>query len=377
MPGEAVVNSISSLHINDQKSWRGGEQQVLYLLKGLNERGHRADLAAQPGSALGEQARSAGVAVHSVPMRGEADLLAARRVSRIVRDGKYNIVHMHTAHAHMLGLLACAFNKKPLCIVSRRVINPIRRTPLGLPALKYRWRVDHYLAISHAVKQTLIAGGIDSGRISIVHSGVAPVAPPAGSRERVRQSLGIAAAAPVAGAVGALVAHKGQRELVEAVPIILKRIPAARFIMVGEGELRKSLEEMASGFGVNDAIMFPGFRADARSFISAFDVFVAPSHMEGLNTSIIDAMMLGRAVVATRVGGIPELIEHETNGLLVPPRHPAALAAAIVDLLENPEKAQRLAAAGQARAMNGFTADHMVEGTLDVYAQLLTKKWKT
>lgn len=120
--------------------------------------------------------------------------------------------------------------------------------------------------------------------------------------------------------------------------------------------------------------MFSGFRPDAGKYISAFDVFVAPSHMEGLNTSILDAMMLERPVVGTTAGGIPEIIEHEKTGLLVPPKDPRALAEAIVGLLANPEKARRLGLAGRGMVINRFTADRMVEGTIAVYQGLLKNR---
>ncbi|RJP24563.1 MAG: glycosyltransferase family 1 protein [Candidatus Abyssobacteria bacterium SURF_5] len=366
----------SSLHINDQATWRGGEQQVSYLLKGLKERGERAELIAQPESVLGRLAREAKITVHPIRMRGELDIVAARQIARLIRSKGFDVVHMHTAHAHTLGCLASAFNPRPLCIVSRRVDFPINQKPLGIPALKYRWRVDHYIAISKAVKQVLVNGGVRSKKISIVHSGVAPRTP-FRSREEVRQTLGLADDAPLVGNIGALVDHKGHRYLIEAIPLVLKKVPAAKFVIIGDGELRESLEALSSRLGIDDAIMFLGFQADPISYLAAIDLFVAPSHMEGLNTSIIDAMMLARPIVATQAGGIPELVENERTGLLVPPKNPGALADAIVRLLGNPEKAAELARAAREKAMEHFTADRMVEGTLAVYSRLLEEKWKS
>ncbi|MBI5117366.1 glycosyltransferase family 4 protein [Candidatus Poribacteria bacterium] len=367
------MTSIASLHINDQATWRGGEKQVYYLLRGLNERGHRAELVAQPKSALGERVRELGIRVHSVRMRGEIDVPASRRIAGLVNDGHFDVVHMHTAHAHALGCMACAFNRKPVCVVSRRVDFPINRKPFGLPALKYRWRVDHYIAISEAVKSVLVSGGVSIEKVSIVYSGVEPRNHP-GFGVEIRRSLGLPADLSLVGNVGALVDHKGHRFLIEAVPLVLQRIPSTRFVIVGDGELRDSLKSLASQLSVGDVIMFPGFRPDADKYISAFDVFVVPSHMEGLNTSILDAMMLRRPVIGTTAGGIPEIIVNDKTGLLVPPKDPPALAEAIVGLLGNPEKARRLADAGRAMVMNRFTADRMVEGTIAVYQNLLKNR---
>ncbi|RJP68190.1 MAG: glycosyltransferase family 1 protein [Candidatus Abyssobacteria bacterium SURF_17] len=376
MPGKAVVTAIRTLHINDQSTWRGGERQVLYLLTGLKERGHHAELVAQPGSVLGERAKAEGIPAYPIRMRGEADVFAAAKISRLIGREQVDIVHMHTAHAHTLGCLACVFNRRPICVVSRRVDFPINRKPFGLPALKYRWRVDHYIAISQAVKDILIAGGVNEDTVSIVHSGVgAPKVE--GSREEFRRALGIAPEEKLVGTVGALVDHKGHRFLIEAAPQVLSKAPQTKFIMVGDGELMPSLRSLASKLNVDNAIMFAGFQPGIHKYIGAFDVFVAPSHMEGLNTSILDAMMLGRPVIGTTAGGIPEIIEHGKTGLLVPPKDPAALAEAIVTLVTEPGKAEKLALAGQGRVQQRFTADHMVEGTIAVYEKLLNERCKS
>jgi len=253
------------------------------------------------------------------------------------------------------------------------VINPIRKQPLSLALVKYKWRVNYYIAISQAVRDVLVSGGVDAKKISVVYSGVEPQGP-TGSRWEARRSLGIPADAKLVGTVGALAHHKGQRYLLEAAPIVLRKMPATRFILVGDGESAAFLRSLASQLGVDNAIMFPGFQPNARKYISACDVFVAPSLMEGLNTSILDAMMLHCPVIGTTVGGIPELIQDDETGLLVPPEDPQRLAEAILNVLDNPEKAGKLALAGYERAMNRFTADRMVEGTIGVYETLVRQR---
>jgi len=366
---------ISSLHIDDPPTWRGGQAQVLHLLKGLRKASHRAELVSRPGSVLAERAEEAGVKVHRIRMRGEADVLAAYRIAKIVRSGRFDVVHMHTAHAHMLGCLACARNPEPLCVVSRRVDFPIRKHALSLSRIKYAFRVDHYIAISNAVKEVLVEGGVKPDKISIVHSGVEPRGAD-GDGPDIRREFGLADHERIIGTVGALVGHKGHRYLVEAVPLIRKKIPNARFILIGDGGLRADLEDLASRLGVQDAIIFAGFRPDAYNLMRQFELFAAPSHMEGLNTSILDAMMAERPIVATRAGGIPEIVVHEESGLLVPPKDPASLAKAILELLEDREKAACLASAGKQRATGGFTAHHMAQGTIAVYEMLLQDRCK-
>jgi glycosyltransferase involved in cell wall biosynthesis len=360
-----------TLHIDDQLAWRGGQSQALHLLRGLAERGHHAELVSPPGSVLAERAREAGITVHDVPMKGEADLLAVRRIARVVREGKHDIVHMHSAHAHMLGAMACAFNLRPKCIVHRRVDFPINRGPLGVAALKYHFRINAYVAVCEAIKQVLVAGGVNPKKIFVVHSGAAP--PKIADHRDVRREMGILPDEKVVGTIGALVDHKGQRYLIEAAPLVLKKCPKTVFVIVGEGELEGELRRLAARLHMEKKIIFPGFQEYAGNYLRVFDVFAAPSHMDGLNNSVVEAMIMKRPVVGTRAGGIPEIVEHEKSGLLVPPKDPTALADAIIGLLRNPEKADRLAFAGCRRAKAHFTMDHMVEGNIEVYNRLLKK----
>ena len=367
--------SFSSLHIDDQRTWGGGQSQVLHLLKGLSRGSHQAELVTFPGSPLGQRAEESGIKVHPVRMRGETDIFSARRISKIIKGGGFDIVHMHTGHAHMLGAMACAFNSSPVCIVSKRVAFPIRTGPMGMGKLKYLWRIDAYIAVCDAIRKLLVGVGVDAAKVHVVYSGVVPPRIEDGSA--VREELGVGPDEKLVGNVGALVDAKGQQYLVEAIPLILKKAPKAKFVIVGSGRLESNLRNCASRLGVSESIFFPGFREDVAKFLAAFDLFVAPSCMEGLNNSIIEAMMVGKPVVASDVGGIPEIVEDGKTGTLVPAGDPAALAEAVVDVLNNPETAARLASAGRETALREFTTDRMINGTISVYEQLLREKCKT
>jgi len=253
------------------------------------------------------------------------------------------------------------------CIVSRRVDFPIGK---GLfSGLKYRYGVDRYIAISRAVKDVMTRGGVAAERIAVVHSGIDPARFDGIVPADHREEFGIARDELVVGNVAALVDHKGQRYLIDAVPYVLAELPRTRFVIVGEGELRDELVAQAKPYG--DRVIFTGFRTDVGSLMLFFDLFVMSSHMEGLCTSLLDAMSLGCPVVATRAGGIPEIVESGVDGVLVEPRNPKALADAIVALLRQPEERARLARAGKDKVAREFTADAMVEGTVKVYLEVL------
>jgi len=367
---------LSTLQIDDRADWGGGQSQVLHLLKGLASASHKAELVTRPGAVLGGRARALGIKVHPVPMLGEVDLFSARRIAGIIRSGNFDIIHMHTARAHALGAMACAFNHSPACVVSRRVAFPVKGGPFGIAKfLKYRRRIDAYIAVCEAAGDALVSAGVDPARVHVVHSGVVP--PEVAEGKDVREELGIGPDDRLVGNVGALVEAKDQHCLLRAALFVLERLPKAKFVIVGDGEQERSLKDLASELGVGGSVILTGFKDDVGSYLRAFDVFALSSKMEGLNNSVVEAMMMGKPVVATRVGGIPEIIEHEKTGLLVPPGDHAALAGAILDILENPEKAAALAYAGREAAHERFTAERMVEGTIAVYENLLKDRCRT
>ncbi len=389
-PPQAPVETLRTLHLNTERTWRGGEQQTLYLIRGLARRGHGATLLCQPGSPLRERARAeAGADVRSWPSRGEVDPVAVARLAAALVRGRYDLVHCHTSHSHALAVAArllarplLGFGRRgpgpgrpPRILVTRRVDFSIyRRSFLGLNGLKYR-AADGFIAISDAVRAVLVRDGIPGERVAVVHSGIdlerfaAP--PPSAPDPAIRAALGVPPDAPLVGNVAHCAGHKGQRFLVEAAPLVLARRPDARLAIVGEGELRADLAARVRALGLDGRVLLPGFRDDIPAILRALDVFVLPSLEEALGTSILDAMAAGTPVVATRVGGIPEAVDEGVTGLMVPPADPPALAAAILRLLDDRALARRLAAAAAERVRR-FSIDATVDGTVAVYHRLVS-----
>jgi glycosyltransferase involved in cell wall biosynthesis len=358
------------LHINTERTWRGGEQQTLYLARGLQQRGHECTVACPPGAPLAASARSEDLDVVEMRMRGEADLAAMCRLARLIRSRRCDIVHMHTSHAHTLGCFASLFARRGVRVVSRRVDFSIVKNPFS--RLKYRWGVDRYVAISDAVKAVMVADGVAAERIAVVHSGVdISRFDSVEANEQMREDLKLQPGQPVIGNVAHLAKHKGHRCLLDAVPEIIKEFPDAKFMIVGDGELRADLERQVAGLGIEGSVIFTGFRKDVPRLLSLFDLFVMASHMEGLCTSVMDAMAARVPAVVTDAGGLPELVRNEVSGLVVPAKDPAALALAIVRLLRNREEAARFAAAARRTVEEKYSVDAMVEGNIRVYDDLL------
>src|SRR6185437_10351619 len=215
------------------------------------------------------------------------------------------------------------------------------------------------------------ADGVPAERTTTVHEGIdlrhVQTAPPV----NVHEAFWLPHGAPVVGNVAALVPHNGQRHLIEAAHLVVQEMPDARFVILGEGELREALERQVREYHLEKHVLLPGFRTDVLGCIKGFDLFVLSSVTEGLGTSLLDAMACARPIVATRAGGIPEIVEDGINGLLVPPRDAHALADAILRALRDPELRRRLGDAGLARVNERFTVERMIAATAAAYQRIV------
>lgn len=370
MGGPAVprrnADQVFSLHVDTARSWRGGQNQVLLTVLGLRSLGHRAMLVAHPG---GELRRRAAEGLELLPLgpSHELDLKAAWKLSRVLQRERPDIVHAHDPHAVAMASMAVSLlarGRVPRLVASRRVDFRLKRNSFS--KWKYR-QVDLFVASSNAIRDLLIADGVDPSRAVTVYEGIdvdrmAKIEP-----VNLHAAYFLPHQAPLVGNVAALVQHKGQRHLIEAVPLVLREVPDARFVILGEGPLRADLEQRVKHLRLEKHVVLPGFRDDVLASIKAFDLFVMSSETEGLGTSLLDAMAAGIACVGTSAGGIPEAIEDGLTGLVVPPRDPESLAAAIVRLLKDQVLRRRMGEAGLARARGLFSVERMVEGTLDAY----------
>ena len=364
-----------SLHVDTARTWRGGQNQVLLTVNGLRSIGQRAALVAHPD---GELRRRAAEGLELVPMapRTEVDLTAAWRFSRVIKRLAPDVIHAHDPHGVAMASLALSLGasashgRTPALVASRRVDFHLKGHSFS--RWKYR-QVDCFIAASEAIRQMLVVDGVPAERTVTVHEGIDVDHVIAAPVVNVHEAFWLPHHAPVVGNVAALVPHKGQRYLVDAAHLVVQEIPDARFIILGEGELREHLEKQVREHHLEKHVLLPGFRTDVLGCIKGFDLFVMSSVTEGLGTSLLDAMACARPIVATRTGGIPEIVEDESNGLLVPPRDAASLAAAIVRALKDEPLRQRMAAAGLARVRQRFTVDRMVEGTAAVYARVASR----
>ncbi len=358
------------LLVDLETEWRGGQNQALLLLKGLRERGHRAELVAVEGSALAERAQELGVRVHTA--RSWLQRWRARRAVRYaLEETQISVVHANEAHAATAVWLARAHRRAPV-VISRRVGYPLSRSAFAQARYRAARRI---IANSQWVAEQAVASGAARENVSVVHEGVEiPALPGPEVRRTARERWGIGGNEPLLGCVGVLLADKGQEWLIRALAALRAEFPDARLLLAGDGPCRPMLEQLTRELGLGEAVIFAGFVKDVQIVYAALDVFLLPSFFEALNNSLLAAMSYERPAVVFAKGALPEIIEHEKSGLLVSGPNVEEIRGAAARLLGDQGYARKLGQAARERVMERFSADRMVEGTLRVYEEVLREK---
>jgi len=362
------------LHLDDGRSWRGGQHQVWLLMNELALRGVEQCLAVQTGSPLAKRSGELPVRVEEFCFRGELDPFSPARIARLSMKFGSNILHAHTSHTHGL-MLRCRDrlpDSTPL-LSTRRVDFPIGRNLFS--RRKYNLPSQHFIAISGAVRKALLKAGVSENRVDLVHSGVPPLPPErAISRDQVREEFRIREHEIAILSIGALTDHKGHRFLVDAAPHVIQAHPNVRFHIMGEGELRKRLQGQIDRLSMRGHFMLHGFVPDARLKQSGFDIYASSSHLEGLGTSILDAMLANLPVVASAAGGISDIIMPDQTGILVKAADSNALAEGLVRMIDNESGRGVMTREARERVENLFSPCSMAEGTLRVYKNIASKQ---
>jgi len=333
---------------------------------GLRARGHRAVLVAHPEGELFRRA-SEGPDLFPLAPMNEIDLATAWKLSKLVRKWKPEIVHAHDPHAVTMAALGLSFGApepRPKIVASRRVDFHLQSHAFS--QWKYR-QVDGFIAASHAIKEILVQDRIPAGRIAVVHDGIDVEKIERRPAVDLHAEYWLPHGVPVIVNVGALVGHKGQKFLIDAMPQVLREVPDAHLIIFGEGDLRAPLERQVKSLSLSKRVLLPGFREDVLSLMKSADLFVMSSVTEGLGSAVLDAMAMGLAVVGTTAGGIPEAVVTDVTGELVAPADSKALAAAMVKLLKNADRRRSYGDAGRQRVADHFGVDRLVDGTLECY----------
>ena len=346
----------------------GGELSLLDLLRGLDRDRWAPVLVVPEDGEVGARARDLDLPVHVIPLPslrrlGPGSFRSVKALTRLARATDAGAIHANgsraMAYAGVAGRLAArpvlwhvriadrdGLMDRALCAIATVVIATSRAV-----ARRFAWA---------PAKIRLVPNGIDLKQFT-------PRPPSAAFRAK----LGLPPSAPVALSIGRHVPEKGYRHLIDAAALIERAMPGVHWVLVGNGELRSELEAQTRRLGLGSQVHFTGWRNDVADVLALADVFVLPSESEGFGRVLVEAMSMGRALVATAVGGIPDIVVAGETGLLVEPADPVGLAEAVRALLDDSARTARLGAAGRARAESTFSLGAHVAAVERVYDEVL------
>ncbi len=349
------------LHVNTERGWRGGENQVYLLHRGLVAAGIASTVLCRRGEPLAARLIAERLPLATVPRGPLFIVRTAWAIRQAASQGA--IIHVHASAAHSAGRLGVSGTSAPL-VVTRRVDFPLKNGLLT--RWKYGGRVTRFVAISRAVAEILTRGGVDPARLIVIPSAGQPPVPTDHGTTLTKAGLGIPEEHLVVLCAAALVDHKGHRHLLAAWRLLEAQGVPATLLLAGTGEREAELRALAGGLV---QVRFLGWRDDLPQLFALTDLVTMASVEEGLGSVLIDAQLAGLPVVATAAGGIPEVVADGISGLLVPPADPAALATTVGRILADPQLRARLAAGARANGRM-FLAETMVERYQTLYAGL-------
>jgi glycosyltransferase involved in cell wall biosynthesis len=385
-----MKEKIRVLHIITRLDKGGSADNTLLSVLGLNKEVFKVDLLSGrtnfPSPKLTQlkeqnliQYKEIGQLVRAIqPFK---DISALSQLYQYIKKGRYDIVHTHSSKAGLLGRLAARMAG----------VKHIIHTPHGHIFYGYygrglsfmfiileRWAArytEKIITLTNAGKEEHIQYKIaPAHKFITIHSGLELGSlQPSDTKNDVAKEFNIDKSDKLIGTVARLVPIKGHEFLLKAAPLVLQHYPNTTFLLIGDGPLRKKLENLAQQLNFFDKIVFSGMREDIPRLLNAIDIFVLPSLNEGMGRVLIEAMALAKPIVATRVGGVPDVIEDGSSGLLVPSADPDALANAICTIMKNPSLAARLASHAVTRSQK-FSHTDMIRQLENLYKSVMSSK---
>jgi glycosyltransferase involved in cell wall biosynthesis len=366
------------LYVHGIEAIGGAERDLIALLKTLDRQKWEPHAVCPGTGPFGEQLRTIAVPTHALSLPPWRKPLAVfQRRSAVGRLGAFvkqldpAMIHVndiwwvpHTVSA----MTSHTSNPVPIVAHVRQEIEPAKVQRYQLD------RVEAVIAISRQVEQSLIAGGVSAKKVRTVYSGIdLSEKEPAHNDQAIRQMIGLPNGAVLLGTVANLFPRKGYEVMLRALPAIVRAVPAVHYVIVGsdDHDYADRLTRLAQDLNIADRVHIVGFQDPVQPFLAALDLYVHPALMEGFGIAVVEAMAVGKAVVATTTGGLPEVVAQGETGLLVPPGDAESLAATVVSLLEDKVRRAQMGRNGKARAHERFSLDASVRHMERVYGEVL------
>ncbi|MDF2867565.1 MAG: hypothetical protein K0S11_1035 [Gammaproteobacteria bacterium] len=360
------------LHLSAIKSWGGGEQQLIYLYQELVKQQVPQLIVCRKDSALANYCKAHHIEAITYANLSSIDLGFSRQLTKLCKTHAIDIIHAHDAHTQTNALLArLLFKLKPPLVISRKVAFPIKKSWLS----RYKYNSRHIrkiICISQAVYQTVSSCIRDSSKLVVVNDGVdlkrfslkSPVS-------SLRNTLKLKPDHLLIGTLAALVTSKDLFTFIKVAQQVIQQGISATFLIMGEGPLRTELQNLVAELDLAEQVIFLGFRSDIAELLPQLDIFMLTSQQEGMGSSILEAMACQVPVVATRVGGIPEIVLDGKTGLLADTGDVNNLVKAVIQLLQNNDLRQSLIV-NATQQVAEFSIQNMAAKTLAVYRSIIT-----
>jgi glycosyltransferase involved in cell wall biosynthesis len=358
---------VKVVHVELGRHLYGGARQVAYLLDGLARFPGRHVLACVPGAEVAGAIANPAVAIRPLRLAGDLDLGFTLRLKRLLRAEGADLLHVHSRKGDLPAILAGRLAGVPV-VFSRRVDNAPNRADLWL---KFPL-CTRIVTISQGIREVLAAAGVAGPRIACIPSAIDVAGyDTACERAWFRAEFALEEEAPVLGVVAQLIPRKGHTVLFEALARLLPDHPRLKVLLFGQGPMEEELRRAAARLGLERNVQFAGFRADLPRILPCLSALVHPAWMEGLGVSLLEAAACGVPIVASRAGGMPEIVQDGVNGFLIEPGDSAGLAERLGRLLEDPALAVGMGRAGRLRVLERFAVERMVEGNYALYREIL------
>ena len=365
------------MHISSSLQ-HGGIEKLIYQFAAHLDRKkyHVSACALDADGVYGDEIRRVGGEVSVLRKNPGIDPKLWPKLYRLFKKEKVDIVHTHNFSPLFYAAI-------PARLAGVKALIHTEHARTEFPDLKKRmvaerwlsYFADRFTAVSPRVKRDLIEHEkITPEKIQMIWNGIDSVLPPVDRPpEDVRRDLGISPTAPIVGVCCRLKPQKGIQYLLEAAPAILKVHPETKFLIVGDGDLKPRLQELAGGLGVEESVVFAGFKSEIYDFLATFDVYVLPSLYEGTPLGLLEAMLLSRSVVATNVGSNAEIVQNDVSGKLVEPKRPDQLSNAISSLLANRKAREDMGRIARDKVLGLFSLDRMISEYELLYESLRSK----
>ncbi len=356
------------LHTNAGDNWSGIENRILIIAKHLNSEDLKVSLAISPNNPLTAKAKQENIECFNLSIRNKIDFKAVLKLKNILLEHKFDILHVHRSTDHWIGVQAVKLFNLPVKIIrTRHNYTPIN--PNIFNRLLYNKFTDKIITVAEIIKKDITENAhINPSKVVAIHSSIMIERFNEGINAfQIRKELNISSDIPLVGMIGRIRDHKDYPNFLEACKLVKQTRPFVKFLIVGEGPLDNEIKNLAEELGIVQDIFFLGKREDVPEVLASLDVFVLSSSVEGSPAVIKEAMVMGKPVVATSVGGIPEIIEDGVNGILVYPHSPMKLADGIIRILMDKELSEKLGRNAKKTILENFTPSVLAYKTKDVY----------